>query len=168
MRIHLVATLALALAAPLAGACHPVARPTVAVRAEARFAVAQAIAAANAAQRDRDLDGYLATVDAELAASARAELARDWATVTAVVDVQRKIAEVGEVTGDRAVVITELRYERRVSRAGAAEHVLTTGRQEERWVRRADGWKLAAVKDLGGETLVNGRPMAAPVATAAN
>ena len=150
----------LALAAPLAGACHPVARPTVAVRAEARFAVAQAIAAANAAQRDRDLDGYLATVDAELA--------RDWATVTAVVDVQRKIAEVGEVTGDRAVVITELRYERRVSRAGATDHVLTTGRQEERWVRRADGWRLAAVKDLGGETLVNGRPMAAPVATAAN
>src|SRR5262245_58646756 len=109
-----------------------------------------------AADKDRTIDK----------AALRADVLRDWGVITEMVEVKRWITRMGPVTADRAVVFTDQRYHRKMSRPDPADptidDVLTTQRHEEHWVRRADGWRVTAIKELGGEIFVNGQPFTPP------
>jgi len=156
-------------------ACHASPRPDVRVEIE------RAIDAEMVANRTKDIDAFMANLDETFVllsnepgdagrtidkAAMRADILRDWGVIAEMVDVRRWITAMGPVTDTSAVVFTDQRYERTMHRPDPSDptldRVVTTQRHEEHWVRRPTGWKITAIKELGGEILVNGKPYVEP------
>ena len=165
----------LAIVAALA-ACHASPRPPAAcsVRAEIEAAIAQN----KQANRAKDIDAFMATFDDDFIldsnekadrgrtidrSALRADILRDWGITVRFYEVEQWITAVDSVSADgqRAVVETNQLYHRTFKKPDGApgeDDVMTTQRHRETWRKRATGWKLANVVELGGAIYVNGKP----------
>jgi hypothetical protein len=155
-------------------ACHPSPRPPdpCRVRAEIEAVIAQAMQA----NRAKDIDGFMATFDDEFILDSNeqadrgrtidrsalsADILRDWSITVRFYEVEQWITAIESVTNDTAVIETNQLYHRTFSKPDGSpgeDDVMTTQRHRETWKKRADGWKLARVEELGGAIYVNGRP----------
>lgn len=140
-----------------------------------RREITAAIDRAAVANQTKDIDAFMATFDRTFVLDSnrpddrgrvidktaiKADTLRDWSIITQILEVKTWIERMGEVTDDRAVVYTNQRYHRimKQRRGYEEDDVVTTQRHEETWVRRPEGWKVARVKELGGDIFVNGAP----------
>jgi D-alanyl-D-alanine carboxypeptidase len=150
----------------LAGACMP--REHERVRAAAR-AIQASIDRSAVAVRNKDLDVYFAelpegfeileddgsTTSREVQ---RAKVAKQWELVTTT-HVFDAYVERLQLEGERATVWTSQLWERdMLGKDGRSTfRVVTTNPHREEWVETPAGWRLRAVEELGGATLVNGK-----------
>ena len=121
---------------------------------------------------DKNIDRYMETVPADYRIveddgsitdrdALRANQLRAWAIIprtnALTIDITR--LEVG-CEGQCARVWTDQRWDRQMlGRDGQSEHhVVTTQRHEERWEVRESRWVQTAIVELGGTTIVDGRP----------
>ncbi|HVV87069.1 MAG TPA: hypothetical protein VHE35_28715 [Kofleriaceae bacterium] len=84
-------------------------------------------------------------------AETRFEIAR---AMSAEGGAPRSIVDLHEVDGTSAIVVTQ-------PRDAAAQHS-TAGRQTERWVHGADGWKFAGLEGAGADATAAGGPVTSP------
>ena len=94
-------------------------------------------------------------------AAFRANILRDWSIIARFYEVEQWVTSVDSLEGDTAVIHTNQFYHRTFTKPNGAEgedDVVTTQRHKETWRKRASGWKLARVEELGGAIYVNGKP----------
>ncbi|MBL8771868.1 MAG: hypothetical protein JNK30_10845 [Phenylobacterium sp.] len=121
---------------------------------------------------DKDIDRYMETVPADYRiveddgsitdrAALRARQLQAWSIITRThalrIDVTR--VEVG-CDGHCATAWTDQRWDRQMlGRDGRTEfNVVTTQKHVERWEARDSRWIQVSIEELGGETLVDGKP----------
>lgn len=120
----------------------------------------------------KDIDRYMETVPADYRIveddgsitdrdTLRANQLRAWAIIprTNALTIAITRLEVG-CDGECARVWTDQRWDRQMlGRDGRSEHnVVTTQRHEERWEVRESRWVQTNIVELGGTTMVDGRP----------
>jgi hypothetical protein len=143
---------------------------------DARAGIEHAIRHEMDANRRMDIDGFLATFDSTFVLESnepgdqgrhivrdtlRRDVLRDWGIVGRMYEVERWIDSLAVTAPDTAIAYTDQFYHRTFRRPGGQpgeDDVVTTQKHREVWVRRADGWKQARIRELGGAIYVNGKP----------
>lgn len=161
--------LLLALAEPVLSAPIPdEARLTRAVRQ----AVMDEIEFVNSAVKRKDMDRYMSVVpddyrivedDGSITDKARLreKQTQAWALIrhTNSIDINVTSIRLG-CNGECAFVSTDQRWDRQmIGKDGTSEfNVVTTQRHNEKWVLRDSRWSQTDIEELGGTTMVDGKP----------
>lgn len=126
----------------------------------------------NSAVKDQDMDRYMESVpddyrivedDSSITdkAALRAKQAQAWALIrqTNSLDVKVTDLKLG-CGGDCAFVSTDQTWDRQMTgKDGVSEfNVVTTQKHDEKWELRGGRWVQTAIEELGGTTMVDGKP----------